>query len=45
VQSPWPQPLSTVVSDRELRHLLGNGMDISQVGAALALILLEALGL
>jgi hypothetical protein len=45
VQSPWPHPLSTVVSDHELRRLLGNGMDVSQVGAALALILLEALGL
>ena len=45
VECPWSQPLSNVVSEHALRVLLGNGMDVSQIGAAIAMILLEALSL
>lgn len=40
---PWSnRPLIEVVGERELRQLLGNGMDMSQISAALCLLLLEA---
>ena len=45
VESPWSQPLSNVVSEHSLRVLLGNGVDVSQIGAAIAMILLESLSL
>ena len=42
--SPWgATDLLELVGDSGLRRLIGNGMDPSQIGVAMALLLLEAL--